>query len=83
MTESEKLGRESVDGGEDRVRRRLAVGVPIAVPGKVLAEQARDVAAGWCQRVVHRRWNQHFDDRRIGPRALAGVQVGPFHVAQA
>ena len=77
-----EVRREPVDGGENRVRGGFTVGVPLPVPRKVLAEEARDVVVGRCQGVVHRRRDQHLDDRRVRPTALACIEVGLLQVAQ-
>ena len=49
----------------------------------MLTEQAGDVAAWWCECLVHGAGNQHLHHRAFRPPVVSGVEPGLVHVLQA
>src|SRR4029079_7603068 len=76
-----EVGCELVHMFDHRVGGLLALVVPLASVRKriaeVLAEEARHVLSGRCERLVHRARDQHLDDGLARPALLARRRMGP------
>src|SRR5579859_1622877 len=73
--------------GDDQIGGLLALLVPAPagteVVTEMLAEQAGDVLPFWSQGRIQCGWDQHFDDRSLGPAVHCCVEIGPVHVVEA
>ena len=82
-----EAGRVSLDRLDHQVGDRLARLVPRApvrqLRRDMLAEERGDVAPGRRERIVERRGDQHFDDRRPRPAVEPRVHEGALHVGEA